>query len=77
LDGLDFTLIKPEKAAWLEQPFEEEEITTVVRNMNGDKSPDLDGFPMSFYPACWHVIKDDFDSCFSRPLLGRLDCEKH
>jgi hypothetical protein len=56
LDGLDFTPIKPEEAAWLERPFEEDEITTVVRSMNGDKSPGPDGFPMAFYHACWQVI---------------------
>jgi hypothetical protein len=56
LDCLDFTPIKPEEVAWLERPFEEDEITTVVRSMNGDKSPGPDGFPMAFYHACWQVI---------------------
>jgi hypothetical protein len=64
LDGLDFTPIKAEEAAWLERPFEEEEITMVVRNMNGDKSPGPDGFPMTFYHACWHIIKDDLLAVF-------------
>ena len=52
LDGLDFTPIKPEEAAWLDRPFEEDEIITVVRSMNGDKSLGPDGFPMKFYHAC-------------------------
>ena len=49
LDGLDFTPIKTEEVAWLERPFEEDEITMVVRSMNGEKSPRLDGFPMTFF----------------------------
>uniref|UniRef100_A0A2N9J5R7 Reverse transcriptase domain-containing protein n=1 Tax=Fagus sylvatica TaxID=28930 RepID=A0A2N9J5R7_FAGSY len=36
----------------------------VVRNMNGDKSPGPDGFPMTFYHACWHIIKDDLLAVF-------------
>uniref|UniRef100_A0A2N9EFE5 Reverse transcriptase domain-containing protein n=1 Tax=Fagus sylvatica TaxID=28930 RepID=A0A2N9EFE5_FAGSY len=65
LDGLDFTPIKPEEAVWLERPFEEDEITTVVRSMNGDKSPGSGWLPYeAFYHACWHVIKDDLMAVF-------------
>uniref|UniRef100_A0A2N9I786 Reverse transcriptase domain-containing protein n=1 Tax=Fagus sylvatica TaxID=28930 RepID=A0A2N9I786_FAGSY len=64
LDGLDFTPIKAEEAAWLERPFEEDEVTMVVRKMNGDKSPGPDGFPMTFYHACWHIIKGDLLAVF-------------
>jgi hypothetical protein len=75
LDGLDFTPIKAEEAAWLERPFEEDEITTVVRNMNGDKSPGFGWLPMTFYHACWHVIKDDlmavFQELYSEGALER------
>uniref|UniRef100_A0A2N9HE33 Uncharacterized protein n=1 Tax=Fagus sylvatica TaxID=28930 RepID=A0A2N9HE33_FAGSY len=46
LDGLSFSSISPEEASWLERPFEEEEISQVVRNMNGDKAPGPDGFPI-------------------------------
>jgi hypothetical protein len=53
LDGLNFNVIQGEDASWLERPFEEDEVTLVVRNMNGDKSPGPDGFPMSFFHACW------------------------
>ena len=30
LDGLDFTPIKAEEATWLDRPFDEDEVTTVV-----------------------------------------------
>ena len=64
LDGLKFNVIQGEDASWLERPFEEDEVTLVVRNMNGDKSPGPDGFPMSFFHACWQVIKSDLMAVF-------------
>jgi hypothetical protein len=48
------------------RPFEEDEISNVVRSMNGDKSPRPDGFPMAFFHACWHVIKGDLLAVFSK-----------
>ncbi len=65
LDGLAFSSISPEEASWLERPFEEEEICKVVSNMNGDKAPGLDGFPMSFYHACWPILRSDVLAVFS------------
>jgi hypothetical protein len=65
LDGLSFSSISPEEASWLERPFEEEEISQVVRNMNGDKAPGPDGFPMSFYHACWSILRGDVLAVFS------------
>uniref|UniRef100_A0A2N9IM68 30S ribosomal protein S13, chloroplastic n=1 Tax=Fagus sylvatica TaxID=28930 RepID=A0A2N9IM68_FAGSY len=64
LDGLSFSSISPEEASWLERPFEEEEICKVVSNMNGDKAPGLDGFPVSFYHACWPILKGDVLAVF-------------
>jgi hypothetical protein len=66
LDGLFFSSISPEEASWLERPFEEEEICQVVRNMNGDKAPGPDGFPMSFYHACWSILRGDVLAVFSK-----------
>jgi hypothetical protein len=65
LDGLNFSAIQGEDATWLERPFEEDEVTLVVRNMNGDKSPGPDGFPMSFFHACWQVVKGDIMAVFA------------
>ena len=65
LDGLSFSSISPEEESWLERPFEEEEISNVVSNMNGDKAPGPDGFPMSFYHACWPILKGDVLAIFS------------
>ncbi len=48
-----------EKATWLERPFVEEEIFNVVMAFNGDKASGPDGFPMSFFQHCWHILKPD------------------
>jgi hypothetical protein len=65
LDSLPFALIPSEEAIWLERPFEKEEISNVVSNMNGDKSPGPNGFPMSFYHACWSILQDDLLAVFA------------
>jgi len=30
----------------------------VVKELNGDKVPDSDGFTMAFFQSCWDAIKD-------------------
>ena len=59
LDGLHFNFLDEEEAAWLERPFGEEEVFNVVMAFNGDKALGLDGFPMSFFQHCWHILKLD------------------
>ena len=59
LDGINFNSLDEEEAAWLERPFDEEEIFEVVIAFNGDKAPGLDGFPLSFFQHCWHIVKAD------------------
>uniref|UniRef100_A0A2N9H0K3 Reverse transcriptase domain-containing protein n=1 Tax=Fagus sylvatica TaxID=28930 RepID=A0A2N9H0K3_FAGSY len=65
LDGLSFSSISPKEAAWLERSFEEEEICKVVSNMNGHKAPGPDGFPMTFYHACWPILRGGVLAVFS------------
>jgi hypothetical protein len=57
LDGLVFYSIDEEEASWLETPFEECEILEVVKGMNNEKALGRDGFTMTFFQICWHVIK--------------------
>jgi hypothetical protein len=45
----DFTSISKEDANWVEHPFEEDEVLGVVKTLNGDKAPRLDGFHMAFF----------------------------
>jgi exonuclease III len=65
LDGLHFSSISSDEAGWLERPFEEEEIFQAVSKMNGDKAPGPDGFPMSFFHACWPILRADLLAVFS------------
>jgi hypothetical protein len=57
------------EAARLESSFEEE-VLEVVKGLNSDKAPRLDGFSMAFFQVCWDVIEtdiigvfDDFHTC--------------
>ena len=59
LDGIQFSALDEEEAAWLERPFEEEEISNVVMAFNGDKALGPEGFPMSFFQHCWHILKSN------------------
>uniref|UniRef100_A0A2N9GDX6 Reverse transcriptase domain-containing protein n=1 Tax=Fagus sylvatica TaxID=28930 RepID=A0A2N9GDX6_FAGSY len=65
LDGLHFSSITSDEACWLERPFEEEEIFQAVSNMHDDKAPGPDGFPMSFFHACWPILRVDLLAVFS------------
>uniref|UniRef100_A0A2N9E244 Uncharacterized protein n=1 Tax=Fagus sylvatica TaxID=28930 RepID=A0A2N9E244_FAGSY len=49
LDGLEFSMIFTEDVAWLNKPFDEEEVARVVKGFNGDKALGPDGFPMAFF----------------------------
>ena len=49
MDGLDFACIEEEERLSLEKEFTEEEVTQVLREMESDKAPSLDGFTMAFF----------------------------
>uniref|UniRef100_A0A2N9H040 Uncharacterized protein n=1 Tax=Fagus sylvatica TaxID=28930 RepID=A0A2N9H040_FAGSY len=59
LDGIEFTSISEEEAAWLDRPFEESEIVHVVQGCNGDKALGPDGFSLAFFQQCWGVVSKD------------------
>ena len=42
----------------------EAEIFDVIQNFNGDKLPELDGFPMAFFQAFWGILKTDLMAVF-------------
>ena len=49
VDGLDFACIGEDERLSLEKEFTEEEVTQVLREMESDKAPSLDGFTMAFF----------------------------
>lgn len=59
LDGLAFDSLDPQSARWLEWPSGEDEIHNVIRRMAKDKARRPDGFSMSFFLACWDIVKED------------------
>jgi hypothetical protein len=59
LDNLEFDMLNGEEASSLENPFEEREVREVIKGMDRDKAPGLDGFSMAFFQDCWEVVKGD------------------
>ena len=42
---------------YIDDQFEREEISQVVRGLEGDKAPGPDAFTMTFYHHCWRVVE--------------------
>ena len=57
----------------IDKSFSEEEIKTAIEQMEKNKAPGQDGFPIEFYQACWSIIKDDllrvFDDFHSHMIV--------
>ena len=64
MEGLEFDQIKGLERDWLERRFEKEEILRVVKELEGNKAPGLDGFSMAFYYHCWGVVEMDVLAVF-------------
>uniref|UniRef100_A0A2N9FWW1 Reverse transcriptase domain-containing protein n=1 Tax=Fagus sylvatica TaxID=28930 RepID=A0A2N9FWW1_FAGSY len=63
-NGLPFATMSSEDAAWIERPFDEDEVFNVVKGFNSDKAPGPDGFSSGFFQHCWSIIKDDIMAVF-------------
>ena len=48
LNSLEFDSIGVEEAARLEEMFSVEEVSSTLSDLNGDKAPSPDGFPLTF-----------------------------
>ena len=59
LDGVYFPLIPHDVKIWLDREFEEEEVSRVLEECNGDKALGPNGFNFSFIKANWDVVKED------------------
>jgi len=52
--------------------FTEDEVRTAVFQMEHNKAPGLDGFPLEFYQVFWSLIKDDLMALFTDFYDGSL-----
>ena len=59
MEGLDFNRIGDEDAARLEEVFSEKEVFKALSDLNGDKAPGPDGFPIRFWQFYWDVAKEE------------------
>ena len=59
LNGLDFDRIGVEEVASLEEVFSVEEVFFALLELNGDRAPGFDGFPLAFWQFCWEFVKDE------------------
>jgi hypothetical protein len=48
----------------LVKPFSEREVQPAIFEMEHNKAPGPDGFPVEFYQACWEIIKIDLMALF-------------
>ncbi|RVW85171.1 Transposon TX1 uncharacterized 149 kDa protein [Vitis vinifera] len=58
MSSLEFDRIGSEEAARLEEMFSMEEVYLALSELNGDKAPGPDGFPIAFWQFCWDFVKD-------------------
>jgi hypothetical protein len=57
---------EPHNLSELEEPFEEEEIKRIIKQLPNEKAPGPDGFIGLFYKNCWTIIQEDL----MQALLG-------
>lgn len=64
-EGLEWSPIGPESKNWLERPFEEREIRSVIEECEGDKAPRPDRFTIEFFKRGLDFIKEDILGVFN------------
>ena len=64
LNSLEFDSIGVEEAAKLEEMFSMEEVSSALSDLNGDKAPGSNGFPLAFWKFYWDFVKDEFMDIF-------------
>jgi hypothetical protein len=62
----DIPQVSREENEILTREFTESEVREAVFQMEHNKAPGPDGFPVEFYQVFWEVIKDDLLALFFR-----------
>jgi len=56
---LDCPKVSREEQEWLERPFTEAKVLQIVKQCDGDKAPNPDGFTLNFFKKCWEILRED------------------
>jgi hypothetical protein len=57
----------------MDREFSEEEIKSVIDQMERNKAAGPDGFPAEFYQSCWEIVKDDLMVLFNDFYQHKID----
>ena len=68
----DIPQVSEEENEVLVAPFSEEEVKMAIFDMEHNKAPGLDYFPVEFYQFFWDVVKQDLMSLFYEFYMGKL-----
>jgi hypothetical protein len=66
LNGIIHSTEMPE----LDEPFSNQEIDALIKDLPIDKAPGPDGFNGMFIKKCWSIIKSDFMPCMRLSLMA-------
>ena len=70
---IDIPLVSPEENDILISPFTKSEVRGAIFQMEHNKAPGPDGFPMEFYQVFWGIIKEDLLHLFADLHREALD----
>ena len=66
----DIPQVSVEENNLLTNPYSEDEVRKAVFQMEHNKAPGPNGFPLEFYQKFWEVIKSDLLQLFVRLHVG-------
>ncbi|XP_039114040.1 uncharacterized protein LOC120249550 [Dioscorea cayenensis subsp. rotundata] len=69
-------LLSQQDLSSLDNPFSQEEIRRAVFDLNADKAPGPDGFPIFFFQKYWEIVKDDIYKLCDDFYWGRANLER-
>jgi hypothetical protein len=68
----DIEQVSQEENDLMIRPFTMDEVEEAIFQMEHNKAPGPDGFPVEFYQSCWEIIKNDLMALFRKFHNGNL-----
>lgn len=68
----DIPQVTQQENEFLVTAFTEKEVKEAIFQMEHNKAPGPDGFPIEFYQTFWEVIKEDLTALFTEFYNGSL-----